>query len=236
MPREQQPERAEPQSEEPSAEPAPPDAAGTVEPPAPEPKEPGDPDSAPGTAGETDAQAPAPGQPPEPRVDPRELPLEEVVRRLREQMADPDWHDHERALTLRLTVPEDPAGEAHLRLAFGPVSHPERTRRTWRHAQTLVDASPEGRILGASLELIPGGGRWHAWLHVPLLDGGIPAVPGGTLTPLGILRRVERAYRDAVVADGARALVARGRRIAAAEAAAQAPAEATGADPEEATK
>ena len=171
---------------------------------------------------DAEARAAGLGSPAEPSVDLRELSIEEVVRRLREQMADPGWHDHERALTLRLTVPEDPAGEAHLRLAFGPVSHPERVHRTWRRAQALVDASPVGRALGGQLELLPGGGRWHAWLHSPVLAGGFPAVAGGTRTPLGILRRVERAYRDAVVADGARALVARGRRMAAAEAAAQA--------------
>ena len=230
MPRKQQPERTDqPEMPDQPAEPSAPEKPAAEE----TALDQGDQAEA---GADAEARTAGLGSAAEPRVDPRELSIEEVVRRLREQMADPGWRDHERALTLRLTVPEDPAGEAHLRLAFGPLSHPERTRRTWRRAQALVDASPEGRILGGSLELVPGAGRWHAWLHSPLLDGGFPAVPGGTRTPLGILRRVERAYRDAVVADGARALVARGRRIAAVQAeAAQAAAEPA-AQGEEATK
>ena len=171
----------------------------------------------------------------EPRIDPRELSIEEAARRLREQMADHAWRERERLLVLRLAVAEDPTADDYLQRAFGSLRHPERTLRAWRRAQALVDASPDGRALGGRVELVPGGGSWHAWLHSPVLGGGFPAVKGDFRAPSGALRRVARAYLAAVVEDGTRALEARGRRMARVEAPAQAPANPA-AGPEEATK
>lgn len=194
------------QPSEPDEQPKPgPDAAGQGEPP---------PDAPPGAgapapdAAATGTARPGDDEGPE---DASRLPVEEVVRRLQAQMADPDWRATRWHLVLGPTIDEDPAGAGYLELAFPWVRRPRATERAWRRAQEVVDASPLGRALGLRVALLPGGGRFHGWLDVPGRGAGYLVAERGYRAPLGALRHIEREYLRDVIDAGVRVLAARER-------------------------
>jgi hypothetical protein len=177
------------------------------------PDAPGDGQSSP--AGEDPQGRGATTEPEERPYDPRELPIDEVVRLLQGQMADKDWRQQEWHHVLYRTIEEDPAGAALLDLAFGGTKASRRQksmRLAWDRAQQALSASSVGRTYGAVIGLAPGGGRWHPWFHIPGIGGGcfVEATPGFS-TPLKAFEFVERVYRLLVIEEGVRAVIARER-------------------------
>lgn len=164
-------------------------------------------------AGESPQESAQTTAPEERPYDPRELPVDEVVRLLRAQMADEDWRKQEWHHVLYRTIREDPAGEAYLDLAFGDTKASRRQksmRRSWDRAQQALSASSVGRTYGAVIGLAPGGGRWHPWLHIPFLGGGsFQEATTGFSTPMAAFEFVERVYRLLVIEEGVRAVIAR---------------------------
>jgi hypothetical protein len=172
-------------------------------------------DGPPSAGAAKSASGEAPAAPEDRPYDPRELPVEEVVRLLREQMADKEWRSRYWRNVLYRTIAEDPAGEAYLDLAFGDTkaSHRQKSmRRSWDRAQQTVSASSVGRTYGAIIGLAPGGGRWHPWFHIPGIGGGCfdEATPGFS-TPQKAFAFVERVYTLLVIEEGVRAVIARER-------------------------